>query len=180
MTLSPAAGTTPCRTTEQVWHPYRPMHITNPPPIIRKQAEHAQHTAMMPRAPTHARSSCAPRTVSRPFLWRRVDEQHGPRTSSIFLRAGAKPWVVLGVVLPHFFAAAVAEHCSRDRFFSAQQCRTGPRGGSRLVPTALLMTLKVLRWLYNPHVMSGCGGSAWDHERSFTGAPVGDARSKWT
>ena len=48
-------------------------------------------------------------------------------------------------------------------------------GGSRLVPTALLMTLKVLRWLYNPHVMSGCGGSAWDHEKSFTGAPVSHA-----
>ena len=44
-----------------------------------------------------------------------------------------------------------------------------------LVTDTLLMTLKLVRWLYNPHVMSGCGGSAWDHERSFTGSPVGDA-----
>ena len=44
LTLSLAARTTRRRTTEQVWLPYHPLHITNPPHIIRKQAPHAPHT----------------------------------------------------------------------------------------------------------------------------------------
>ena len=60
--------------------------------------------------------------------------------------------------------------------FSALSCAAQDlTGGSGIVTDALLTTLKLVRWLYNPHVMSGCGGSAWDHERNFTGAPVGDA-----
>ena len=60
-------------------------------------------------------------------------------------------------------------------FFAVEHAAQDLWGGRRIVTDALLMTLKLVRWLYNPHVMSGCGGSAWDHERSFTGAPVGDA-----
>ena len=63
MTLSWAAGTTLRRTTEQVWLPYHPLHITNLPHIIRKQALHAPLTALTPNAPTHAHSSCAPLAV---------------------------------------------------------------------------------------------------------------------
>ena len=95
MTLSWAAGTTLRRTTEQVWLPYHPLHITNPPHIIRKQAPHARHTVIRPELPL----TLAPRlfhTQARGLiLWLQVDEQHGPRTSSIFIKPGPRPWVVL-------------------------------------------------------------------------------------
>ena len=131
MTLSLAAGTTLRWTTEQVWLPHHPIHITNPSHIIRKQALHAVHTALTPNAPTHARSSCAPRAVSGLILWRRVDEQHGPMTSSILVRGGAKPWPGLEGPQPPPPAESEPIYGVRDRFFSSQPRRTGPRGGVR-------------------------------------------------
>ena len=119
LTFSRPARTTRRSNVEQVWPPCRPLHFANPSPIISKQAPHAARTALTPSSPTDSRSSCAPHADSGLFLWRRVDEEHGSRSSSIFVRAGAKPWVVLGVVVPPFPAAAVAEYGSRDRLFSA-------------------------------------------------------------
>ena len=119
MTFSRPARTTRRSNVEQVWPPCRPLYFANPSPIMPKHPPHTAHVRVTPNAPTHARSSCAACAVWRLFLWRRVDEEHGSRSSSIFVRAGAKPWVVLGVVVPPFPAAAVAEYGSRDRLFSA-------------------------------------------------------------
>ena len=119
VTSSRATRTTGRGNVEQVWPPCRPLHFANPSPIMPKHPPHTAHVRVTPNAPTHARSSCAACAVWRLFLWRRVDEEHGSRSSSIFVRARAKPWVVLGVVVPPFPAAAVAEYGSRDRLFSA-------------------------------------------------------------
>ena len=128
LTLSLAARTTRRRTTEQVWLPYHPLHITNPSHIIRKQAPHAPRTALMPSAPTHARSSCAPRAVSRLILWLRVDEQHGPRTSSIFLGPGAKSWAVVAGRPDVFFRESGRCYGFRFAIFCIR-AREGALGG---------------------------------------------------
>ena len=131
MTFSRPARTTRRSNVEQVWPPCRSLHFANPSPIMPKHAPHAARTALTPSSPTDSRSSCAPQTDSRLILWRRVDEQHGPRSSSIFLRAGSKPWVVLGVLLLPFSAGAEPVYRSRDRFLCSQPRRTGPQGGVR-------------------------------------------------
>ena len=95
VTSSRATRTTRRSNVEQVWPPCRPLHFANPSPIIPKQAPHAARTALTPSSPTDSRSSCAPQTASRLILWRRMEEQHGPRTSSIFVGPGAKSWAVL-------------------------------------------------------------------------------------
>ena len=129
MTFLWAAGTTLRRTTEQVWLPYHPLHITNPSHIIRNQAPHAPRTALTPSAPTHARCSCDACAGCGLILWRRLEEQHGPRTSSNFVRPWAKPWAGLEGPPPQFSAGAEPIYRSRDRFLRSQARRTGPLGG---------------------------------------------------
>ena len=128
VTSSRATRTTWRSNVEQVWPPCRPLHFTNPSPIIPKHPPHTAHVRMAPSTPADSRGSCAPYAVLRPILRRRVDEQHCPRSYSIFLRAGAKPWVVLGVVLPPFPAGAEPVYGYRYRFICSRPRRTGPRG----------------------------------------------------
>jgi hypothetical protein len=128
VTSSRATRTTWRSNVEQVWPPCRPLHFTNPSPIIPKHPPHTAHVRMAPSTPADSRGSCATVHRLRLILWRRVDEQHRPKTSSIFMRAGAKPWVVLGVVLPPFPAGAEPVYSSRYRFICSRPRRTGPRG----------------------------------------------------
>ena len=95
VTSSRATRTTRRSNVEQVWPPCRPLHFTNPSPIIPKHPPHTAHVRMAPSTPADSRGSCAPYAVSRPILRRRVDEQHCPRSSSIFVGPGAKSWAVL-------------------------------------------------------------------------------------
>lgn len=132
MTFSRPARTTRRSNVEQVWPPCRPLHFANPSPIISKQAPHAARTALTPSSPTDSRSSCAPRADSRLILRRQMEEQHGPRTFSILLRAGAKPWPGLEGPQPPPPAGAEPVYGFRDRFFSSQPRRTGPQGGVRV------------------------------------------------
>ena len=50
--------------------------------------------------------SCAPYAVSRPIQWQRVDEQHGPKTSSIFVGPGGKSRAVVVDELASFSAGS--------------------------------------------------------------------------
>ena len=123
--------------------------VAPPPPNARREpftyhtkaGTHAARPAMTPRTPTPTHSSCAPRAVSRLILWRRLDEQHGPRSSSIFVRAGGKPWPGLEGPPPPPPAESEPIYGVRDRFFSSQPRRTGSPGGGGTVPITLLMTL---------------------------------------
>ena len=108
-----------------MWLPYHPLHITNPSHIIRRQAPHAPRTALTPSAPTHARSSCAPRAVSRLILWRRLDEQHGPKTSSFFVGPGIKSWAVVVGTADAFFRGSDAIFDFRFALLCSQPCGAG-------------------------------------------------------
>ena len=95
VTFSRATRTTRRSNVEQVWPPCRPLHFANPSPIIPKHPPHTAHVRMAPSTPADSRGSCA--TVRSRCLRRRLrwDEQHGPKTSSIFVGPGAKSWAVL-------------------------------------------------------------------------------------
>ena len=103
--------------------------------------------------------SCAPYAVSRPILRRRVDEQHCPRSYSIFLRAGPKPRAVLAGWPVTFTAGPEDFYCDRLANFGSQPRRTGPGGGSGIVTDALLTTLLACWCLYNHYIVWGCGRS---------------------
>ena len=168
MTSSRATRTTWRSNVEQVWPPCRPLHFTNPSPIIPKHPPHTAHVRMAPSTPADSRSSCAPHADSRLIQWQRVDEQHGPKTSSIFMRAGAKPWAVLAG-WPVTFTAGSEDFYS-DRFgnFGSQPRPTGPAGGgSGIVTDALLTTLLACWCLYNHYIVWGCGINTLEHTKSF-------------
>ena len=106
ITLARATRTTRRVNVEQVWPPCRPLHFANPSPIIPKHPPHTAHDPVAPSSPADSRGSCAPYAVSRPILRRRVDEQHCPRSSSIFVGPGAKSWAVVVDELASFAAGS--------------------------------------------------------------------------
>lgn len=61
VTSSRATRTTWRSNVEQVWPPCRPLHFTNPSPIIPKHPPHTAHVRMAPSTPADSRGSCAPR-----------------------------------------------------------------------------------------------------------------------
>ena len=152
---------------EQVWPPCRPLHFANPSPIIPKHPPHTAHVRMAPSTPADSRGSCAPYAVSRPILRRRVDEQHCPRSYSIFLRAGPKPRAVLAGWPVTFTAGPEDFYCDRLANFGSQPRRTGPGGGSGIVTDALLTTLLACWCLYNHYIVWGCGIHTLEHTKSF-------------
>ena len=106
VTSSRATRTTWRSNVEQVWPPCRPLHFTNPSPIIPKHPPHTAHVRMAPSTPADSRGSCATVRSLRLILWQRVEEQHGPRSSSIFVGPGAKSWAVVVGELTSFAAGS--------------------------------------------------------------------------
>ena len=98
----------------------RPLDARDPSTIIPNHHPHAAHVARTPSASTHSRCSYLTRTGCGARGWRRLDEQHGPKTSSIFMGPGAEPWAVLagrpGAFLRGpgwFYDSRFATFCSR-------------------------------------------------------------------
>ena len=170
MTFSRPARTTRRSNVEQVWPPCRPLHFANPSPIMPKHAPHAARTALTPSSPTDSRSSCAPRADSRLILRRQMEEQHGPRTFSILLRAGAKPWPGLEGPQPPPPAGAEPVYGFRDRFFSSQPHRTGPQGRVRFSDRRITY-LPVGISVFVPSLYGvGIWTNTLKHAKSFPGA----------
>ena len=101
-----------------------PPALRKPSPIIPKHPPHTAHDPVAPSSPTDSRSSCAPHADSRLIQWQRVDEQHGPKTSSIFVGPGAKSWAVLAGWPVTFTAGSEDFYSDRFANFGSQPHRT--------------------------------------------------------
>ena len=146
---------------------WRALECRDPSTIIPNHHPHTAHVACTPSASTDSRCSYLTRAGCRARGWRRLEEQHGPRTSSILLRAGAKPWPGLEGPQPPPPAGAEPVYGFRDRFFSSQPRRTGPQGGVRVSEGRITYVHVGMLVFVSSLYSGGVGSTLWSIQKAF-------------
>ena len=96
------------------------LDARDPSTIIPNHHPHTAHVACTPSASTDSRCSYLTRAGCRARGWRRLEEQHGPRTSSIFMGPAGNSWAVLAGRADAFLRGPGPFYDSRFANFSSR------------------------------------------------------------
>ena len=110
----------------------RALNRRDPSTIIPNTPTPAARAARTPNPTTDARCSFLACAGCGRRGWRRIEEQHGPRTSNLFVRPRPKPWAVLAGRTGAFPRGSAAFLRFRFANFCSRAPGTGVGGKARM------------------------------------------------
>ena len=120
LTFSGAAGTAVRSCAQQQQVVCRALNPRDPSTIIPNKSPPAAGVARTPKPTADARCSFLACAGCGCRGWRPMDKQHGPRTSSIFVRPGAKSWAVVAEAPAAFYRGLGAFYDFRFAIFCSR------------------------------------------------------------